>query len=243
MFHDAGPTQVGAGETVCRQRSPLLNRRDHRRVPANDLGIIAAVRTAAQRRLSEYLAGGAKADVLVLPSPLHGQQVVAIPVEMILTILAAHRARRNNIAPERVMTVDATFARSSLSFKKKTPMNRATIMLVSRNAVTRAMSECPELDLKPTEFAMFRNVANGNTSNTESHKKPGSLDAGRGWDRTSDPYDVNVVHQSVQSFVFIVSFNAPAAILPPQYPALLDFLNRVFHVLGADGGVTFHHPQ
>ena len=137
-------------------------------------------------------------------------------------------------------------------------------MLVSRNAVTRAMSECPELDLKPTEFAMFRarrvsishangpvvlrsftfrNVANGNTSNTESHKKPGSLDAGHGWDRTSDPYDVNVVHQSVQSFDFIVGINAPTATLPTQYPALLDCLNRVFHVLGADGGVAFHHPQ
>ena len=121
MFHDAGPTQVGvdAGETVCRQRSTLLNRRDHRRVLANDLGKIAAVRTAGQRRLSDNLAGGAEAHVLVLPSPLHGQQAVGIPVEMILTILSAHRARRNNIAPERVMTVDATFARSSLSFKNQ----------------------------------------------------------------------------------------------------------------------------
>ena len=46
-----------------------------------------------------------------------------------------------NIKPDKVTKVENTFFRFKLSFKKKIPINRAKIILISRNAPTSAIGD------------------------------------------------------------------------------------------------------
>src|SRR5262249_49321152 len=69
-----------------------------------------------------------------------------------------------------------------------------------------------------------------------------AVDGGRGWDRTSDPYDVNVASN------WRNSLSSPPNSLCPcptarAVPTSPQLLHRACAMVGANGRVTLHHAQ